>query len=122
MALHAELLTGEGILLLAPNGPLAAADFAAAAALADPWIEQHGKLAGLLIHARTFPGWEDFAGLVAHLKFVRGHHTHIRRIALASDTALKALGPGLARHFIAAEIRVFDYNQRDAALAWLRAD
>lgn len=122
MALHAELLRDEGLLLFAPDGPLAAADFAAAAALADPWIEQHGKLTGLLIHARTFPGWEDFAGLVAHLRFVRGHHAQIRRIALASDTALKSIGPALARHFVAAEVRVFDYDQRDAALAWLRTD
>ena len=121
MALHAELLSGQGILVLTPTGPLAAADFAAAAALADPWIEQHGKLAGVLIHAKSFPGWEDFAGLVAHLKFVRAHHAEIRRIALVTDSTLRSVGPALARHFVAAEVKAFDYGQRDEALAWLRA-
>lgn len=120
--LHAELLQDQGILVLAPTGPLAAADFAAAAALADPYIERRGSLRGLLIHVKAFPGWEDFAGLAAHLKFVRGHQAHIRRIALASDSALATIGPALAQHFIRAEIRAFDYGERDAALAWLRAD
>jgi hypothetical protein len=122
MALQAELLSGQGILVLTPAGPLAAADFAAAAALADPWIAQHGKLAGLMIHAKSFPGWEDFGGLVAHLKFFRDHHTEVRRIAMVTDSAMRAIGPALARHFIAAEVKAFDFSQRDAALAWLRSD
>jgi len=120
--LNAELLQDQGILVLAPTGPLSAADFTAAAALADPYIEQHGALRGLMIEARTFPGWENFAGLVAHLKFVRGHQAHIRRIAVVSDSALASIGPSLAQHFVKAEIRSFNSGERDKALAWLRAD
>lgn len=122
MALQAQLLRDRGILLLEPGGPLTAADFAAAAALADPWIEQQGKLGGLLIHAKAFPGWENFAALVAHLRFAREHHARVKRIAIASDGALGAVGAALARHFVAAEIRSFDHSQRVAALAWLMSE
>jgi hypothetical protein len=122
MALQAELLREAGILLLTPNGPLTAADFAAATALADPWIEEHGKLAGVLVHVESFPGWEDFAGLSSHLRFVRDHHKEIRRVAVVTDSKLMSKAPALARHFLAAEIRAFESSERDAALAWLSSD
>jgi hypothetical protein len=120
--LNAELLQDKGVLVLAPNGPLAASDFAAAAALADPYIERHGSLRGLLIDVKSFPGWENFAGLTAHLKFVRGHQAHIRRIALVSDSAMATIGPALARHFVAAKIETFKSGEQNAALAWLGSD
>jgi hypothetical protein len=120
MALDAKL-DDTGILVLTPDGPLTAADFTAVAALADPWIETHGKLTGVLIDIHTFPGWEDFAALSSHLKFVREHHSEVRRIAALTDSKLLSLAPALARHFVAAEIKVFSSTQRDEALAWLRS-
>jgi len=40
---------------------------------------------------------------------------------LVTDSTLRSVGPALARHFVAAEVKAFDYGQRDEALAWLRA-
>ncbi len=40
----------HGIAQLTPSGPLAVADFEAAAKKIDPLIEQRGDLAGLLIY------------------------------------------------------------------------
>ena len=41
-----------------------------------------GKLTGLLIEARSFPGWDSFGALIQHLKFLRDHHRKIDRVAV----------------------------------------
>ena len=114
-----ELLREQGILILKPQGALRAEDFTALAAVVDPYIEQHGELKGLMIDAPAFPGWEDFAALVSHLRFVRDHHRKIKRIAIVSDSKLLALGPKIAGHFVSAELRNFATAERAAALKWI---
>ena len=46
-----ELLRDKGILLITPEGPLAASDFQKVAALVDPYIAEKGALKGLMISA-----------------------------------------------------------------------
>lgn len=117
--MDSELLADQAVLVLAPSGPLAAADFTRLAAIVDPYIAQHGRLRGLMIHTRGLPGWEDFAAFVSHLRFVRDHHRRIERVAAVTDSGLLAALPRIAGHFVAAEVRHFDYADRDAALHWL---
>jgi SpoIIAA-like len=107
----------DGILILKPQRVLRDEDFAALAAAVDPLIERHGRLEGLLVGAPSFPGWQDFAGLISHLRFVRDHHRRIRRIAVVSDSAVLAVAPKLASHFVNAEVRTFAAADRAAALA-----
>ena len=116
-----ELLGDQGVLIVRPESPLRAEDFSALAAAVDPHIAQHGALDGLVIEAPSFPGWENFAGLISHLRFVRDHHRRIRRVAVVSDSALLTAGPKIAGHFVAAELRTFSSAGRAAALAWIAA-
>ena len=117
--LQHELVRDRGILILKPDGALRAEDFAALAAEIDPYIEQNGKLNGLMIEAPSFPGWENFAALLSHLRFVRDHHRQIRRIAVVSDSPLLSAAPKIASHFVSAQLRSFDAASRAAALAWV---
>lgn len=118
--LHHELLRERGILILRPEGALRAEDFTALAAAVDPYIEQRGELQGVVVDAPSFPGWENFAGLLSHLRFVRDHHRRIRRIAVVSDSpVLASVGPRIASHFVSAEVRSFGTADRAAAIAWL---
>jgi hypothetical protein len=119
--IHFELLRDRGILILEPRGALSAADFTALAGTVDPYLEEHGDLKGLVVDAPSFPGWDDFAALVSHMKFVRDHHKRIRRIAVVSDSALLSAAPRIASHFVNAEIRNFKGGERAAALAWLES-
>jgi hypothetical protein len=119
--IHCELLRSQGVLTLRPQGALRAEDFVTLASTVDPYIEQHGELNGLMIEAQSFPGWNDFAALVSHVRFVRDHHRRIRRIAVVSDSKMLALAPKLASHFVSAEVRAFDTADRAAALAWLQS-
>lgn len=114
-------LENRGVLVLEPNDELHIEDFDHMASLVDPWIEE-GDLAGIVIHAEDFPGWEDLAGMLTHLKFVREHHKKIPRVALAIDGVMAKAGPALAKHFVQAEIRHFAYDQLHAAIEWASGD
>ena len=114
-----QLLKDQGILIVSPQDKLSKEDFQELAAEVDPFIEERGGLAGLMIEAKTFPGWENFEGFVSHLRFVREHHRKIARVAVVSDSGVVALMPQIAKHFVAADVRHFPMDERDAALAWL---
>ena len=97
---------------------LRAQDFEALALTADTWIAAHGSLRGIVIHAREFPGWENFGALLRHLRFVHDHHRKVERIALAVDGKLAALAPRIGEHFVHAEVKEFGFGDLDAAVAW----
>ena len=115
-----ELLEDDGILVVEPTGALEASDFEALAAVADPYIEQRGELRGLLIQTEAFPGWRDFAALIGHVRFVRNHHKHIKKVAAVTDSAFALIVPQVTTHFVSAEVRHFHFARLEAALAWLR--
>jgi SpoIIAA-like len=117
--LEHKLLRTEGLLILRPKGRLEAADFERLARDVDPYLEADGKLHGLMIDAEAFPGWTDFAALIAHLRFVRDHHRKIERVAVVSDSTVLTAVPTIASHFVKAALRHFSHAQRDEALAWL---
>ena len=115
-----ELLRDEGILILRPQGALQASDFTLLASVVDPYIQEHGRLRGIMVDAESFPGWNSFAALASHLRFVRDHHRLIGKIAAVSDGAVFSVAPQLAKHFVKAEVRHFSTNERASALTWLR--
>jgi len=118
--IEAQLLREDGILVVSPVDMLEATDFERLRLLADPYIEQHGELKGLLIDVETFPGWEDFSGLLSHLRFVNDYQQRIDRVAAVTDNGFLAILPKVADYFAAAEVRHFDYTDRGLALNWLR--
>ena len=115
-----HIMDTEGILVIEPVSALSAEDFRDLASSVDTYLAEHQTLHGMLIHAQQFPGWESFAGLAAHLKFVREHHKKIERIAIVTDSPLGEVAPALAKHFISAQIRRFAYSEFEEALAWLK--
>ena len=115
---QARLLADQGVLVLEITGKLGVEDFDALALVVDPWIEAHGALHGLVIHARSFPGYEGLGGALRHLRFVREHQRKIERIAVAGDGTLLNLAPKLGDTFVRAELRGFDYDHVDDAIAW----
>jgi tRNA U38,U39,U40 pseudouridine synthase TruA len=114
-----ELLPEKGIVIVTPTSPLEKTDFENLARAVDPLIESQGKLNGLMIYAEAFPGWKDFGALVSHLKFVKDHHRHIQKVAAVTDSGFLSIVPLVAKHFVSAEVRHFDYQDKDKALAWL---
>ncbi len=119
-ALEFELLREDGILILAPRGPLEAADFERMTAAVDEYLAGGGALSGLLIDAEHFPGWEDLAALTSHFRFVKNNQKRIRRVAFATDDRLLNVVPRIAGRFLSAEVRAFPAEELDEAVAWIR--
>ena len=115
-----QLLREEGILIVSPEGRLESADFERIAAEVDPYIEEKGTLKGLMIRAKSFPGWKDFGALISHMKFIKNHHTKIKRVAAVADGAILSIMPLVVDHFLHAEVRHFGYEDQEAAMKWLR--
>jgi len=84
--LSVQVDEAKGVAILEPEGALSKDDFARAAKAIDPHI--------------------SFGALASHLKFVRGHHRKIRRVAPCTDSAIGKVAPRVARHFVAAELEL----------------
>lgn len=117
-----NLDTKSAILTVHPESAIDKDDFVKIAKSIDPEIEQHGDLAGLIIEAPHFPGWDSFGALVNHMRFVRDHHKHIKKIAVVTDSHFGDAAEHIASHFVAAEIKHFPAGQADAARAWIAGD
>jgi hypothetical protein len=109
----------HSILTVRPKSSLEQSDFAELAAAADSYIEEAGGLAGLIIDAPTFPGWESLGAMAAHFRFVRDHHRHIRKVALVTDSAAGSVAEHLSSHFVSAEIRHFPGGELEVAERWI---
>lgn len=119
--IHPELLRDQGILIITPEGPLQQSDFENLAKLVDPFVESQGELHGLLIYTAKFPGWTNFAALLAHMKFVKDHHQHIAKVAAVTDSGFITIMPSIVSHFVHAQVRHFVYGDKQRALEWLQS-
>jgi hypothetical protein len=120
--LQVKLDKDAGIVTVTPSAPLNEEDFTLLTGEMDPYIETEGKLNGLIIQIESFPGWEDFAGLLSHLKFVREHHTKIKKVAAVSDGKIVSIMPKIVDHFVNAKVKYFPYESLDEAISWVQSE
>lgn len=114
--LHEEI----GVAILSPHGRLEPEDFEQARAQIDPFLEDNGKLHGIMIRADAFPGWTGIGAMFAHLRFVHDHHRKVARVAVVSDDSVLAHLPALAKIFVAAELKHFPLAEEERAMTWLK--
>ncbi|KZS76135.1 hypothetical protein A4G26_22130 [Mycobacterium kansasii] len=114
-----DLDTDHSILLVRPKSALDSDDFDQLAKTVDPHIEATGDLAGLIIDAPGFPGWDSFGAMVTHFRFVRDHHKHVKKVAVVTDSHLGDVAEHLTSHFVAATVRHFPAAQTDEARQWI---
>ncbi len=116
-----SIMKPEGILVLKPQSPMSKMDFDGLSAMVDAYLSEHDKLRGVLIHAKGFPGWENFGGFTAHMHFVREHHKKVERVAIVTDSHFAGIAESIGMHFSSAEVKHFPYIDEEKALAWLKA-
>ena len=112
----------QGIVVLEPVSALFAEDFQGLTAEVDAYLSTHPTVRGVLVHAPNFPGWDSFAAMTAHIRFVRDHHSQVERIALVTDSALVTVAEAFAKHFLAATIKHFAYSEMELAKSWLNGE
>jgi SpoIIAA-like len=116
-----QLLPDQGILKVHPSAPLAARDFAQMAEVVDRYLADHEYLNGVLISSNDFPGWEDFASFISHLRFVGDHHQRIKKVAAVSDDKLLTIAPKIVDHFVDAEVKHFSSAEENTAVDWIKS-
>ena len=109
----------ESIAILEPGGELLESDFISAAKIIDPYIESVGELRGIIIHVKSFPWWDSFSSLIAHLKFVREHHKKVSRIAFVTDSPIGSFAEKIANHFVNAEVKNFEFGELETSRKWI---
>jgi hypothetical protein len=117
--LHVRLDREKAIAILEPEGALSKEDFDNAVKLIDPFIEEHGKLNGVIIYTKSFPGWKSFAALSRHITFIKNHHKEIKRLAFVTDSIVGDLAENITGHFVEAEIKSFAFEQLEEAKTWI---
>ena len=114
-----ELDENSGVLTVRPEGKLETQDFLTLSKVVDPFIEERGRLNGIIIVTERFPGWEDFNGLIEHMKFVRNHHRKIAKVAIVTDSKIADVAELLGKHFIKASIKHFSFKDHESARRWM---
>jgi hypothetical protein len=113
-----RLLTDPGVVVVSVDRPLRVQDFGSVTEAVDAVIASKGELAGLVIHTRRFPGWQNLRGLLGHARFLRTHLGKIRRVAIASDSRIASLAPRIERVLRGTEVRGFSYGALESAIVW----
>ena len=114
-----DLDTEHSILLMQPKSALDKNDFVEIAKAVDPQIEAKGDLAGVIISAPSFPGWDSFGAMINHFRFVRDHHKHVKKVAVVTDSHLGDVAEHLTSHFVSAKIQHFPAGQIEQARQWI---
>jgi hypothetical protein len=114
-----NLDTAHSTLLVHPTSALDKSDFSELARAVDPHIEATGDLAGLIIDAPEFPGWDSFGAMVTHFRFVRDHHKRVKKVAIVTNSHIGDVAERLASHFVSAEVCHFPGEQLEQARQWI---
>jgi hypothetical protein len=107
------------VAVLEMDGPLSERDFCSAATKVDLIVDEVGKLSGIIIRAKAFPGWESIAAVISHLRFMKDQHKRVPRVALVTASIVAHLAEIFSTHFVNAEIRIFSYYDLDKANQWV---
>jgi hypothetical protein len=95
-----ELLRNEGLLIVRTHGAWEESGFVALARGIDPYIERMANRSPSARRPRSSP--------------------KVGKVAAVSDGAVLSIAPHVASRVVKAELRHFDYKDREKALAWLR--
>jgi hypothetical protein len=107
------------IAILEPDGPLSEGDLRSASKKVDSMIEESGRLKGIVIYSKVFPGWDSISALTSHLRFMNDHHKRVARVALATDSLVAHIAEVFSTHFVLAEVKIFSYQEIKEATRWV---
>lgn len=114
--------TRENIAVVTPEGRISADHIKDVASKLDAYINETDRVPNLVLHAKSVPFWADFDALKQHMKLIKDHHKLIRKVAIVSDTKLLWLARSIVDHFVAANVRRFNEDSIDDAIAWAKVE
>lgn len=115
-----EIEKHNRILFMMPRGPLTERDFKELSENIDKNVSNDKDLNGILIDTESFPEWDDFDSMKAHVNFIKTHHKMIHKVAVVSDNAKLSAIPTIAQHFVESDVRHFRHKEKLNAIDWLK--
>jgi hypothetical protein len=116
--LNIDIDTEKSLVTLKPTTALSEDDFARLTTQVDDYIEQSHKSPNIMIVADSFPYWDSFKAMGAHVKFVREHHKQVKKVAIVGDSLVLSVMPSMGNLFVAAEVKHFSTAQLEEARKW----
>jgi len=115
-------ITDTNVAVLKPQGALSSADFEQLTAAFEGYVNREDRVPNLLIDADKIPHWDSFSAMIDHLRFIRGHHRLIHKVAIVGDGLALAAMPMVADRFVDAKVRRFPHARIDDAMHWAEID
>ena len=115
-----KIMEKEAILIATPKSCISVEDFDNIRKDVDLFLQTHDSIEGLIVYAKEFSGWENFSSLINHLKFVKEHHKVIKKIAFVTNDTILTFVPNIAKHFVNAQIKNFEYEDMNKAMKWIK--
>jgi hypothetical protein len=114
--LNYELDRAQSILIVKPVGPLESRDFEKLVGEVDPYISEKGQLNGLMSLRQILSGMGEFRSLPIAYEIRQEPSSENQKDRGRNRKWFSSIMPQVANHFVQAEIRHFDYDDKDAAL------
>ena len=84
-------------------------------------VMSHAEHVRLVLDLREFDCWSDLSALGDHLSLVREHYRVPERIVIVGDKAWQKMAGKIMAKFVNAQIKYYDSDDYDGAVAWLAA-
>ena len=84
-------------------------------------VMSHAEHVRLVLDLREFDGWSGLSALGDHLSLVREHYRVPERIAIVGNKAWQKMAGKIMAKFVNAQIKYFESDDYDGAVAWLAA-
>ncbi len=110
-----KLDISSGTVIAESKDPLQAEGVQNLTQTVEGYLDKNRKLHGSMICASEFPGWENLAAFIDHIRFVRDNHRRIEKVALVIDSPNGKLAPVLSGHFV----KAFASAAFEEAKTWL---
>ncbi len=110
----------EAIAIIEPVDVLSKEDFDFANEIINPFIKENGRLNGIIIYTKSFPGWDSFGALIRHLKFIDNHEKKVSHVAFVTDSIAGEFAEHVASHFVSAKVKTFKFNELEDAKKWIK--
>ncbi len=110
--------TQDSFVALRLSGKLDKSDYEAIVPLLEKHITAHGKIS-LCWEMHDFEGWTP-GGLWADTKFDIHHANDFTRIAIVGEKKWHEWMASFMKPFTSAEVKYFESDERERAIAWAR--
>ncbi|WP_223427393.1 SpoIIAA family protein [Tateyamaria pelophila] len=120
--LKVDIRERDNIAIVTPEGRISTDQIDAFSRQVNDYINEADQVPNLVILTKSVPYWADFNALKEHLRFVRGHHNLVRKVAIVSDSKLLWLAKSIVDHFVSAKVRRFNEDAVDDAIAWAQTE